>query len=90
VPTGARALVDCSAHGCRKQTRRADARGRVTFPELRGKRLRAGVKLTIRVVKEGYVGSARRYLIERNDLQRLNYCIPAGSTTLKKSCSTVR
>jgi hypothetical protein len=69
-------------------TKRANSR--VLFPQLRGEDLRAGAKVTIRVTAPGYVGRARVYTIERNDLSTVNRCLLPGSARLRKNCSPVR
>jgi hypothetical protein len=89
VPNGARVVVTCSRHACRRMSKRA-RRGRVLFGRLRGDKLRAGVKLTIRVSAPGYVGRARIYTIQKNDWDAKPRCLMPGSAKLRSRCSTER
>jgi Thrombospondin type 3 repeat len=88
VPQGARVEVTCTRSACRRMVK--TARSRVTFGRLRGKDLRAGVRLTIRVTAPGFVGRARVYRVERNDVAVASRCLQPGSSRLRRSCSAVR
>lgn len=89
VPRGARVVVTCSRHACRRMSKSA-RKGRVLFGKLRGDKLRAGVKLTIRVSAPGYVGRARIYTIQKNDWDAKPRCLMPGSSKLRSRCSTER
>lgn len=88
VPTGATVSVSCTRRACKARPKRVGKKRKVEFKSLRGKNLRAGVKLTIKVTAPSSVGEARRYKILRNDLRANDYCLrPSGK---RGSCSTRR
>ena len=80
---GSRIVVTCSS-GCRRQVKRA--RSTVTFPALRGARLRAGARLEIRVTKAGYFGEFARYSILAGNFRKTERCMYPGSRKLRRSC----
>jgi hypothetical protein len=88
VPKGARVVVTCTRKACRRMSKRANSR--VLFRQLAGDKLRAGVKVTIRVTAPGYVGAARVYTIKRNDYATKSRCLTPGSPRLRTSCSALR
>jgi hypothetical protein len=89
VPNGARVVVTCSRRACPRMSKRA-RNGRALFGQLRGDKLRAGVKVTIRVITEGYVGRARIYTIQKNDWEAKPRCLLPGSAQLRSRCSPER
>jgi hypothetical protein len=89
VPNGARVVVTCSRRACPRMSKRA-RNGRALFGQLRGDKLRAGVKVTIRVIAEGYVGRARIYTIQKNDWEAKPRCLLPGSAQLRSRCSPER
>ncbi len=89
VPNGARVVVTCSRRACPRMSKRA-RNGRALFAQLRGDKLRAGVKLTIRVIAEGYVGRARIYTIQKNDWEAKPRCLLPGNGQLRSRCSPER
>jgi hypothetical protein len=88
APKGARVVVTCTRGACGRMSKRANSR--VLFGQLRGDKLRAGVKVTIRVTAPGYVGRARVYTIEKNDWSAKSRCLMPGSRKLRTTCSPVR
>lgn len=90
LPNGARVVVTCSRRACRRMSKRAPRGGRVLFGQLHGDKLKAGVKVTIRVSAPGYVGRARIYTIQKNDWAAKSRCLLPGSGTLRSRCSTER
>jgi hypothetical protein len=93
LPRGARVTVSCTKRACKKKTKKAGKKGRVSFTKtkgIKGRKLKAGVKLTVRVSLAGFVGDARVYKIKPNDFSRKDFCLRPGSKKLRKSCPTVR
>jgi hypothetical protein len=88
VPKGARVVVTCTRRACRRMSKRANSR--VLFRQLAGDKLRAGIKVTIRVTAPGYVGAARVYTIKKNDYATKSRCLMPGSPRLRTGCSPVR
>jgi hypothetical protein len=88
VPKGARVVVTCTRRACRRMSKRANSR--VLFRQLAGDKLRAGIKVIIRVTAPGYVGAARVYTIKRNDYATKSRCLMPGSPRLRTGCSPVR
>jgi hypothetical protein len=64
--------------------------GRVLFGQLAGDDIRAGVKITIRLIKPGYVGAARVFTIRKNRYSRRTRCFMPGTSRLRANCSSVR
>ena len=90
APSGSLIVASCSKKACKRQRKRADSRGRASFGALRKVKLKAGVRLTIRVVKSGYVGDARIFKVGRNSFRSADRCLSPGSQRLQKTCSTIR
>jgi hypothetical protein len=88
VPKGARVVVTCTRRACPRMAKRANST--VIFRQLKGEKLRAGVKVIVRVTKPGYVGRARVYTIKKNDLSVKNRCLLPGTRRLRRGCSPVR
>jgi Thrombospondin type 3 repeat len=88
VPRGARVIVTCTRDACPRMRQRANST--VTFGRLQGKKLRAGVKITIRVTMKGYVGRARIYKIKKHAVTPKNRCLLPGRSKLLRDCSPVR
>ena len=86
VPPGSRVSVSCTRRGCKRSSKPVGGSGRTTITKLRGKRLRAGVKLSIRVTRPGYVGRVVTYTILRNNLRKKTRCLRPG-TTRSVTCS---
>ncbi len=89
LPSGTSVQVSCSKRSiCRKQTKRGR---RVSFGKLKGKRLRPGRSVVVRVSKSGYV--TRRYVIKakakgKRGVSRSSRCVIPGTKRLT-SCSKV-
>jgi len=98
LPSRARVSVQCQPRrACKSKPRTASRKGGVSFPALQGKRLRAGVKVIVRITKKGYVGRWRRYRIGKGKFLRPGSardegCLRPGSSRLRRSgtCPAVR
>lgn len=90
VPSGAIIVVSCSKNACKKQRKEANSRDRASFSKLKKAKLKAGVRLTIRVTKPGYVGDARIFKVGRNSFRSVDRCLNPGSRKLQKACSAIR
>ena len=88
VPQGASVRVSCTRRACKAVTKRVGSKRKVDFKGLRGKKLRKGVKLTVKVTAGSSVGEARQFTIKRNDYDFKDYCIRPSGT--RGSCTTVR
>ena len=84
VPTGGRVEVRCRGRGCAfvKRTVRP-RRGQAQLGRLfRGRGLRAGAVIEVRVLAPDHIGKVVRYTIRRNRLPRdLALCLPPGTRT---------
>lgn len=90
APRGARASVRCKRgrrRACKSQ-RRSARRGAVRFPRMRGKLLRPGTVLAVRVTKRNHVGKYVRYRIGRDGVPRRGRprCMAPGSSKPKRRC----
>lgn len=89
LPSGTRVQLTCSRRVCRKTVKRGR---RVNFrKQLRGKKLRPGKSVVVRVSKSGYV--TRRFVIKakrrgRRGVARSNRCVVPGTRRLR-ACSRV-
>jgi hypothetical protein len=80
---GSRIEVRCSS-GCPRQVKRA--RGTVGFPKLRGRALRAGANLDIRVTRRGSFGAFIRFRVLAGDFKRIERCMNPGSRKPRRRC----
>lgn len=94
VPKGARVEVRCSRRSCKRQVRQAtasdlDARAAstVTFKRLRGKTLKAGTLIEIRVTKRDAFGKYVSYKIKKAGFKKSVRCMNLNSHTPRKVCS---
>ena len=78
---GSRVSVRCG--GCRPQVKRAR---NVAFGRLRGKRLRAGTNLVIRVTRRNSIGSYFKYRITRGNFVKTERCLNPGSRKPRRRC----
>lgn len=72
---------------CRAQTIRA-RRTRVSFRNVRGKSLRAGNTIEIRVTRPDAHGKVIRYRIVRGNFRRSELCITLGTTRVTRRCGS--
>jgi len=79
---GSRVSVRCA--GCRPQAEKV--RRTVGFGRLRGKRLRAGTSLVIRVTRRNAIGAYFRYDITRGNFKKVERCLNPGSTKPRRKC----
>ncbi len=88
LPRGAKVSIKCTRGACRVRPKRVGGSRKVEFKKLRGKKLRTGVKLTIKATLGSSVGEARTYTIKPNDYRTKDFCLrPSGK---RGSCSTRR
>ncbi len=78
---GSRVTVRCG--GCRPQAKRAKT---VAFGRLRGKRLRAGTNLVIRVTRRNSIGAYFNYRITRGNFKKVERCLNPGSKKPRRRC----
>ena len=77
IPRGTRVTVSCSKHACKKVSKRAGKSRRVRF--FGGQALNAGVGLTIKTSRDGFVGRSVTYWIKPNDWKKTNLtCLKSG------------
>jgi hypothetical protein len=90
APKGSRGRLSCKRGPCPAQTRRA--RSRIRFRGLRGRILRAGTIMQIRVFKSGYIGRYVSYTIGRNGLPKRSSprCMNPGSMKPRTRCPGTR
>ena len=92
VVKGMRIRVECRGRGCpysakvyrAKRTRSGQTVGR----EFNGRALPVGARVTVKVLRKGYVGRAIRFTIKRGagDPRILKRCMLPGRTALRKKC----
>jgi hypothetical protein len=80
VPRGSRVDVSCTRRACRRTSKVKRSK---PIRLLRGKRLRAGVKVTVRVTKAGAVGRYFSYSIKKNNLRKTGEKRPLCLTSRK-------
>ncbi|MGH2804286.1 MAG: hypothetical protein ACRDL4_14755 [Thermoleophilaceae bacterium] len=85
APRRSRVVVRCS-RGCRRYVKRARRRGRVRFGALRGRQLRAGTKLDIRITRRDSFGTFIRYRVLRGNFKKIERCMNPGSSRPRRSC----
>jgi len=78
---GSRVSVRCS--GCPPQAKRAKTVG---FGRLRGRRLRAGTSLVVRVVRRNAIGAYFEYKITRGNFRKIERCLNPGSRKPRRRC----
>jgi hypothetical protein len=97
VPAGTRVSVSCSRRACSSQTKTASldspiarASNNVSLPKLK-KKLRAGVKIFIRVTKPGAVGKYYVVTIKKGRYKASRpLCLAPGSKKPSSKCNTAR
>ena len=92
VVKGMRIRVECRGRGCpysarvyrAKRTRSGQTVGR----EFNGRALPVGARVTVKVLRKGYVGRAIRFTIKRGagDPRIIKRCMLPGRTALRKKC----
>lgn len=94
LPVGATVTLTCTRHACATQQRTAGPSRRVSFPSLKGRRLRAGTRLRLVVAAAaaaaGAVGAGAVYAIKRNNLAKQVFCVRPAPDGRRGSCSTLR
>jgi hypothetical protein len=80
---GAQASLRCR-RGCR--IRQGRTTRTVSFSRLRGRFLRAGASIEIRVTRAGYFGDYIRFDIRRGSFRRIDRCLRPGSSTPRSRC----
>jgi len=78
---GSRVSVRCG--GCPPQAKRAKT---VRFGQLRGRRLRAGTSVVIRVVRRNAIGAYFKYRITRGNFKKVERCLNPGSKKPRRRC----
>lgn len=78
---GSRVSVRC--RGCPPQAKKAKT---VRFGRLRGRKLRAGQSLVIRVTKKNSIGSYVKFRITRGNFKRIERCLNPGSKKPRRKC----
>lgn len=76
IPQGTRVRVSCTKRACGSASKRAGKSKRVRF--FSGKKLKAGVGLSITLSRDGYVGRRITYWIQPNDWKKTNTCLKSG------------
>lgn len=87
LPRGAQVALRCTRRACQRETLRASLRGKVTFKRIRGRRLRIGVLVTLRVTAKGAVGEGTTYVVLANRVSKSSFCIHPSRG---RSCRTLR
>jgi hypothetical protein len=81
---GALVRVRCSL-GCHRE--RLRVRSRVTpIRAFRGRFIRAGATVEVRVTKDGHVGAYRKFTVSAGDVSHTDGCLPPGSTVPRRTC----
>jgi PKD repeat protein len=90
APAGAKVSVHCAGKSCPfHRWRRIVGSKRLIVKPLRGRFLRAGVKLEVRVYKQGVIGKYTRIVIRRHKAPaRRDLCLPPGSSKASACPST--
>lgn len=78
-----RVSVKCT-RGCRSEVRRA--RSTVRFRRIRGKQLRAGSKIVVRVTRKGAIGAYTSFRVTNGNFKRTERCLNPGSTKPRRKC----
>jgi hypothetical protein len=87
VQRGDRIEVRCRGRGCAFKKRLRTGRARRTTEHLvrwfKGRRLRRGAVIEVRITRERYIGKVLRLRIGRGRESRTSLCLPVGSTRPK-------
>jgi hypothetical protein len=84
APFGARVDVRCS-RGCRRYS--FTVRSNVTrLRSFRGRYVRRGASIEVRVTKRGYIGIYRRFAISAGDVRTTSHCLPPGANSPQRTC----
>lgn len=75
LPRGARVTLTCTRRACGRAVLVVPRTGRVELRTLRGRRLRAGVRITVRATLKSAVGGGATYRVLRNDYRFDRFCI---------------
>jgi hypothetical protein len=94
VPAGARVEIQCLGarrNACSRLVRNTSRRGAraartIRFNALKGKVLKAGSRVEIRVMKKDYIGRFISYRIRKGGFRRQRRCLEPGSRTPKRRC----
>jgi hypothetical protein len=93
VPDGATVQARCAGRGCtfrgkgRKRARVFRNRQGVNLGRLlRGRRLRPGAQIVLRVRRAGDIGVFVRYRVRRGRVAKVTRCLPPGSARPRQSC----
>lgn len=89
LPVGATVTLTCTRHACATQQRTAGPSRRVSFPSLKGRRLRAGTRLRL-VVAAAAAAAGAVGAIKRNNLAKQVFCVRPAPDGRRGSCSTLR
>jgi hypothetical protein len=81
APRRSRVSVSCA--GCRVKAKRART---VRFGSLRGRTLRAGTSLVIRVTRANSIGTYVKYKISRGNFKKVERCLNPGSRKPRRKC----
>jgi hypothetical protein len=81
VPSGGRVTVSCRGKGCPSRMPRVRVRrNRATITALRGRKLRVGAVVEVRVTASQMTGKVKRYTIRRGRLPSASeLCLPPGA-----------
>lgn len=66
---------------------RANAARTVSFRNVRGKRMRSGTRIRIRVTQQNTIGRYIEYRVVRGNFRRTNRCLEPGSSRPRRRCS---
>jgi dipeptidyl aminopeptidase/acylaminoacyl peptidase len=86
VPRGSRAEARCKRKRCKSQVVRRTRSSTVTFKRFRGKTLKAGTVIEIRVTKKGFVGRYVKIKIKRGDFATAYRCMKPASKKPRRKC----
>lgn len=81
APRGSKVSVRCG--GCPPQAKKAR---NVSFPKLRGRRLRAGTSIVVRVTRRRAIGAWFKYKITRGNFKKVERCLNPGSKKPRRKC----
>ena len=80
---GAKVALSCVRKCSLKESHTA---GTVSLKSIRGRALRAGAVLEVRVTKKGAIGLVYRYTVTRGNFKRVDRCLLPGKTTPRTKC----
>ena len=81
---GARVSVSCTKRACRRQAKKAGRRAVSFNKRLKGRNLRAGSTLVLRVTKKDTIGSYIAFKIRRGRFTKIERCLSPGSKKPRK------